>query len=171
MMTISLVVAVSRNGVIGNNGDLPWRLPSDMKLFKAVTMGKPVIMGRKTWDSLPRKPLPGRLNIVISRKSGQTPEGAELATTADQALHIAGNAGEICVIGGGEIYAMFLPVATRIYRSLVDIDVDGDTRFPHLDEGNDWHCVTSEHHPSAPGDSASFTFQILERRHRKPAGM
>jgi dihydrofolate reductase len=160
---ISLVLAVSRNGVIGKDGDLPWRIPSDLKRFKAVTLGKPVIMGRKTWDSLPRKPLPGRLNIVLTRQQRLVIDGATVVSTPEAALAACANAPEICVIGGGEIFAMFMRDATRIYRTLVNEDVAGDTRFDGFDAA-DWIVTTSEHVPRGPGDSASFEFQQLDRK-------
>jgi dihydrofolate reductase len=160
---ISLVVAVSQNGVIGNAGMLPWRLPSDLKRFKATTMGKPVIMGRKTWDSLPRKPLPGRKNIILTRRAAEAAEGATYVATRDQAISAAGEVDEVCVIGGGEIYAMFLPIAHRIYRSVVALTVEGDTRFPQLENHSDWVLTHKEHQERQPGDDASFDFEVWKR--------
>ncbi len=163
MSVISLVVAVSRNGVIGKAGGLPWHISSDLKLFKAITMGKPVIMGRKTWASLPRKPLPGRVNIVITRQSGFVAEGAHVVSNAVAAIAAAGSVEEIAVIGGGEIYGMFLPLANRVYLTEVDIDVEGDTYFPHLDRAI-WSESKSEPHPQGPNDSASFVLRIFDRQ-------
>jgi dihydrofolate reductase len=133
---ISLVYAQSRNGIIGADGGLPWRLPSDLKRFKETTLGKPIIMGRKTWEGLPRKPLPGRVNIVVTRQSSFAAEGAVVVGSVADALARAGEASEVCVIGGGEIYRMFLPLADRIYLTLVDADVEGDTRGPDLVAGD-----------------------------------
>ena len=135
MSRIAFVVAVSRNGVIGKDGGLPWRISADLKRFKQITMGKPLIMGRKTWESLPKRPLPGRTNIVITRQRGYNAQGARIAGGAEAALAIAKaeNPDEIAVIGGGEIFDMFLPLADRVYLTEVDLAVEGDTFFPELD--------------------------------------
>jgi dihydrofolate reductase len=163
MSIISLVVAVSRNGVIGRAGGLPWHLSSDLKMFKALTFGKPVIMGRKTWESLPRKPLPGRTNIVITRQSGFVADGANVVASIKAAISQAGSAEEIAVIGGGEIYHLFLPLADRIYLTEVDLEVDGDTFFPKLDRTL-WTETSSEPHPQGVNDSASFVLRIFDRK-------
>ena len=159
---ISYVVAVSRNGVIGREGGLPWHISSDLKRFKEITMGKPVVMGRKTWESLPRKPLPGRRNIVITRQSGFAPEGAEVASSAEAALRLAGDVPEVAVIGGGEIYRLFWPLVDRLYLTEVDLEVAGDTHFPAVSPG-EWREVGRELHPQGERDSASFTLRILDR--------
>jgi dihydrofolate reductase len=163
MSLISLVVAVSRNGVIGKAGGLPWHISSDLKLFKAITLGKPIIMGRKTWESLPRKPLPGRVNIVISRQSGFAADGAIVVPDAEKAILAAGQVAEIAVIGGGEIYRMFLPLTGRIYFTEVDLDVEGDTFFPKLPP-EDWLETSNEVHPCGPQDSAGFTLRVFDRK-------
>jgi dihydrofolate reductase len=165
MTIISLVVAASRNGVIGKDGGLPWHISSDLKLFKQITMGKPVIMGRKTWDSLPRKPLPGRRNIVISRKADQPTEGAEFVRGVDEALAAAkvDHPPEIAVIGGGEIYRLFWPLADQVYLTEVDLDVEGDTFFPKIDV-DEWDLLESEAHQRGPNDSASFILKRFGRR-------
>jgi dihydrofolate reductase len=159
---ITLVYAQSRNGVIGDAGSLPWSIPSDLKNFKAVTMGKPIIMGRKTWESLPRKPLPGRKNIVITRQSGFAAEGAVVAGTANEAIAAAGNTDDICIIGGGEIYLMFLPHATHIHLTEVDIDVTGDTLAPKLDFSQ-WKVVFRDGPFRGEKDSAAYSVRLLER--------
>ena len=132
MSRIVFVVAVSKNGVIGRGGGLPWHISSDLKRFKAITMGKPIIMGRKTWESLPKRPLPGRHNIVLTRQKGYLAEGATVAGSVEEAL--AGprreRSDEIAVIGGAEIFTMFLPAVERIYLTEVDLDADGETLFP-----------------------------------------
>lgn len=164
MTRISLVVAVSRNGVIGRDGGLPWHISTDLKRFKEITMGKPMIMGRKTWDSLPKKPLPGRHNIVITRQKGFAATGATVVGDAAAALVAAGGVEEVAIIGGGEIYAMFLPLAHRLYLTEVALDVDGDTRFPAIDPAQ-WREVSREGFAQGPRDSAAFTLRILDRRH------
>lgn len=168
LIPISLVVARARNGVIGRDGALPWRLKSDMALFKANTLGKPVIMGRKTWDSLPRKPLPGRLNIILTRDGSLEPIGAvcfddlsdALSTAREQAAD--DGAEEVCVIGGAALYALTLPKARRLYITEVEAEPDGDTRFPNLKE-SDWREVRREAHPAGEDDDHAFVFRVLER--------
>jgi dihydrofolate reductase len=162
MTRIALVYAQSRNGIIGRDGGLPWQLPSDLKRFKAVTMGKPVIMGRKTWESLPRKPLPGRHNIVMTRRPGFMSEGAAVVANVEQALAKAGDVEEVCVIGGAEIYKTFLPHADRIYLTEIDLETEGDTFAPIL-ESAAWKEVAREVHPAGAGDDASFILRTLDR--------
>jgi dihydrofolate reductase len=159
---ISFVVAVARNGVIGREGGLPWHISSDLKRFKEITMGKPVIMGRKTWDSLPRKPLPGRRNIVITRQPGFPAEGAEVVATPEEALSLCAGAPEVAVIGGGEVYRLFWPIVDRLYLTEVDLEVEGDTHFPDLDPA-EWREVAREVHPRSARDSAAFTLRVLDR--------
>jgi dihydrofolate reductase len=166
-------VARARNGVIGRDGGIPWRLKSDMALFKAVTMGKPVIMGRKTWESLPKRPLPGRMNIVVSRDGSyaETPaaKGALVCERFDEAVQIAreqadeDHMDEVCVIGGADLYALALPKARRIYLTEVQADVPGDVTFPAFDE-MPWKEVKREAHPAGPDDDYDFVFRVLERR-------
>ena len=161
-------VAVARNGVIGRGGALPWRLASDLAIFKAVTLGKPVIMGRRTWDSLPRKPLPGRLNVVLSRDSSFEPTGAVACEDWREAMAIAreqaaeDGASEVCVIGGGALFALALPRARRLYLTEVEAEVEGDTFMPTIDEAG-WREVRREAHPAGPSDDHAFTFRVLER--------
>jgi dihydrofolate reductase len=164
MTIISLVVAASRNGVIGKDGGLPWHISSDLKLFKQITLGKPVIMGRKTWDSLPRKPLPGRRNIVISRQLDLPFSGAEAVRNIDEALALAkvDHPDEIAVIGGGEIYRLFWPLADQIYLTEVDVEVEGDTLFPKINAA-EWELLSSEAHERGPNDSAGFVLKRLRR--------
>lgn len=133
-MRIVLHVARADNGVIGRDGRLPWRLPEDLKRFKALTLGKPMIMGRRTFESLPGL-LPGRRHIVLTRDAAWRAEGAEVAATPDAALALAGDVEEAAVIGGAEIFALFLPRADRIELTEVHRDVDGDTRLPPLGPG------------------------------------
>jgi dihydrofolate reductase len=161
---IALIYAQSRNGIIGNNGGLPWRLPSDLKRFKAVTMGKPIIMGRKTWDSLPRKPLPGRPNIILTRQKDFKPEGAIVVATVEAALLAADGVDEACVIGGAEIYNAFMPHADRIYLTEINLDVEGDTKAPQL-RIDKWEEVKREHYSASDGDDADFTLRVLDKKH------
>jgi dihydrofolate reductase len=162
------VVARARNGVIGREGRLPWRLKSDLALFKATTLGKPVIMGRKTWDSLPRKPLPGRMNLVLSRDGSFEPQGALVCTGFDEALEIAreqareDGVDEVCVIGGTALFALALPRARRLYLTEVDADPEGDAIFPAFDEAA-WREARREVHPAGEGDDHAFVFRVLER--------
>jgi dihydrofolate reductase len=159
---VSLVYAQSSNGIIGHNGGLPWHVPSDLKQFKAVTLGKPVVMGRKTWDSLPRKPLPGRLNIVVSRQSDYVAAGAVVVTGVEAALQAAGDVPEICVIGGAEIYKQFLPHASRIYLTEIDAVVVGDTPAPILDLSQ-WRELSRGELARGEKDTAAFRTRVLER--------
>nr|AIA14869.1 Dihydrofolate reductase [uncultured bacterium] len=162
MSRVAFVVAVSRNGVIGRDGGLPWHISTDLKRFKAITMGKPVIMGRKTWESLPKKPLPGRPNIVITRQKNYRAAGAIVVGDIPSALTAAGQVEEVCVIGGGEIFDMFLPQTDRIYLTEVDLEVDGDTFFPPLDPAQ-WTETAREIHPRGSNDSAGFVLRVLDR--------
>ena len=163
---IALVVARAENGVIGREGDLPWRIPSDLKRFKALTMGKPVVMGRKTWDSLPRRPLPGRPNLIVSRML-HSAEGADvfsdLGTALKAAAALAGAGGEVCVIGGAQIYAEALRQADRIYLTEVALRPEGDARFPELDP-SEWVEISAERVEPEAGDEAGFTLRLLDRR-------
>ena len=162
-------VARARNGVIGKAGKLPWRLKSDLALFKQVTMFKPVIMGRKTWDSLPFKPLPGRLNVVLSKDGSFEPNGAVVCESFGEALEIAreqaaeDGAEEVCVIGGAALYALALPRAHRIYLTEVDAEPEGDVTMPAFDEAA-WKEVRREAHPAGEGDDHPIVFRVLERR-------
>ncbi|WP_426013486.1 dihydrofolate reductase [Caulobacter sp. DWR2-3-1b2] len=162
-------VARSLNGVIGRDGDLPWRLKSDLAIFKACTMGKPVIMGRKTWDSLPRKPLPGRMNIVLSQDGSFEPQQAVVCESFLEALQMAkeqaadDGVDEVCVIGGRAIFELALPRAKRLYLTEVQAEVEGDVSFPAFDE-TAWTEVRREEHPAGPDDDHAFVFRVLERR-------
>lgn len=164
---LTLVVAVAKNGVIGRDGALPWRLSSDMKRFKAATMGKPVLMGRKTWDSLPRKPLPGRQNLVLTRASDFKAEGAWVYTdlnamiAAARAMASAAGVEEVCVIGGAELYNAVLSQAERVMLTEVNLAPDGDARLD-LDLSR-WREVSREAVAAGPNDDADFVVRTLER--------
>ncbi|HEV8230019.1 MAG TPA: dihydrofolate reductase [Candidatus Limnocylindria bacterium] len=160
MSRISFVVAVGRNKVIGKDGRLPWRLPDDMKHVRAVTMGKPLIMGRRTYDSIGH-PLKGRTNIVLTRDPAFHPEGVLVARSPEEALRLAGDAPEIIVFGGAQIYKEFLPMADRMYMTGVDADVEGDTYF---DMGkDDWRVVKNERHEADDRHKYAFNILVLDR--------
>ncbi|MET4683498.1 dihydrofolate reductase [Brevundimonas faecalis] len=171
--SIVFVVARARNGVIGRDGDLPWRLRSDLQRFKAVTVGKPCIMGRKTWESLPLKPLPGRLNIVLTKDGSYETEGmakgALVCSNLSDALSIARETAvedgvdEVCVIGGSALFEAVLPRAKRLYVTEVEAEPEGDAFFPAFDEA-DFVEIASEAHSAGEKDDHAFTFRTLERR-------
>lgn len=158
---ISLIVAASANNVIGIRGKLPWRLSDDLRRFKAVTMGKPIVMGRKTWESIGR-PLPGRQNIVITRQAGFEAPGCDVVASVDAAIDTAGEAVEIMVIGGSEIYALFLPRATRLYLTRVHADVEGDAFFPNVDDSS-WSLVDDEQLAADDNNEFDCSFEVYER--------
>lgn len=161
-------IARARNGVIGKDGRLPWRLKSDLAIFRAVTMGKPVIMGRKTWESLPKKPLVGRTNIVLSKDGSFEAKGALVCEDFSEAVQIAreqaeedGQA-EVCVIGGASLFELALQRAGRLYLTEVEAEVEGDARLSPIDESR-WREVRREAHPASEQDEHPFTFRVLER--------
>lgn len=162
---VSLIVAMDRNGVIGREGEVPWRLPTDLRTFRTVTVGKPLVMGRKTWESLPG-PLPGRTCVVVTSRSDYADEGAVVVHSPDEALararEEAGETGEVVVAGGATIYRQFLPLADRIYLTLVEAEVEGgDTYFPSVD----WGVWTAVHKLCVddPEDEHPYTFKVLRR--------
>ena len=163
---LSIIVAVAENGVMGSNNQLPWRLPDDLKHFKALSLGKPIVMGRKTFDSIGR-PLPGRLNIVISRQPGLEIPGCRVVTSIDEAIAAAQPAPgmpatEIVIVGGAEIYRQVLPQVQIIHLTRVHADVPGDVVFPKLREG-EWREVAKEYHPADERHAHAFTFSTLQR--------
>jgi dihydrofolate reductase len=161
-------LARARNGVIGRDGRLPWRLSSDLRRFKALTLGKPVIMGRKTWESLPNRPLPGRLNIVLSRRAATELGGAVVCDDFAEAVEIAreqaaeDGADEVCVIGGADLFALALPRAKRIYLTEVEGEPSGDAFAPPIDERG-WTEVVREAVPAGPKDDYPTVFRVLQR--------
>ena len=161
-------IARSRNGVIGGDGGLPWRLKSDMAIFRATTMGKPVIMGRKTWDSLPKKPLIGRTNIVLSRDGSFEPKQCVVCEEFAEAISIAREQAEedereeFCVIGGASLFEIALPRAKRVYLTEVDAEVEGDVTLAGFDESR-WKEVRADPYPASEDDEYAFTFRVLER--------
>jgi len=152
---------MARNRVIGRGNALPWHLPADMKRFKTLTMGHPVIMGRRTFDTLAR-PLPGRRNIVLTRARGPAPPGVEIASTLDDALALVKDDREPFIAGGADVYAQALPRAHRIYLTLVGTVVEGDALFPDL-PADEWALVEDEPHAADERHAFPFTFQRYER--------
>jgi dihydrofolate reductase len=168
-MIISIVVAAAENGVIGRDGWMPWRLSTDLKRFKALTTGRPVVMGRKTFEAI-GKPLPGRRNIVVTRNRNWRFEGVETAASLKGALRLVGELGgsgdsEVFVAGGGEIYRQALPLADRIHFTHVLAIVQGDTIFPSLDP-DEWTQVSSEDVPAGQRDTYPTRYVVYERRRR-----
>jgi dihydrofolate reductase len=166
-MRISLILAVSRNGVIGHDGRIPWRISTDMRRFRSLTMGKPIIMGRKQYDSV-GKPLEGRDNIVVTRNAAFAAPGILSVPNLDAALELAATLArqravdEIMVIGGAQIYALALPKADRIYLSRVEADVDGDVRFD-IGDVTDWRVVSKDVVPAGPKDQFGHVFCVFDR--------
>jgi dihydrofolate reductase len=169
-MRIAIMVAAADNGVIGRNNALPWHLPGDLQYFKRVTLGKPVIMGRKTFDSMGR-PLPGRTNIVISRNPAYRAEGAKVVPSLQRALLLAEEVAlidgveEVVVIGGADIYRLALPLAGRLYITEVHAKIEGDTHFPPVDWG-EWCESARERHQAEGPNPYDYSFVIYERRSR-----
>lgn len=167
MPRLSLIVARARNGVIGVDGNLPWRLSSDLKFFKSATLGKPVLMGRVTWESLPF-PLPGRPNLVLTRNNQYKDSRAEIftdvKTMVGRGYELAGLSGgnEVMLIGGAKLYAELLPFCDRMYITEVDTNIDGDAVFPIFDMA-EWTCSHEEAHPKGPNDDYDFTIRIYDR--------
>ena len=162
MTRVNLILARAANGVIGKDGTIPWRLPEDLKRFKALTLGHTVVMGRKTWDSLPPRfrPLPGRRNIVVTRQADWHADGAERAASLADALALCAQANETWVIGGAQIYAQAMPLAQRALVTEIDRDCDGDAYAPTFDET--WKETARAAQVSAAG--LPFSFVTLERR-------
>lgn len=165
--SLSIVVALDRNGVIGRDGALPWRLPADLQRFKAITMGKPIVMGRRTHASIGR-PLPGRRNVVLSRQPGFEAPGCVVYASLDDAL-AALDAPEVMIVGGAALYAEALPRASRLYLTEVNAEVSGDTRFPPFDRG-DWREVSAESRAADARNAHDCTFRVLERVSPSPGG-
>lgn len=162
-MNISMIAAMANNRVIGKDNKMPWRLPADLQHFKRVTLGKPVIMGRKTYQSI-GKALPGRRNIVISRQALSLPD-AETVNSIEQALALIANSEEIMIIGGGEIYRQCLPLANRLYLTQIMIDADGDAFFPDYASTGQWYVTDEEIHTPDVRNPYHYRFITLEKTH------
>jgi dihydrofolate reductase len=162
---MALIVAVARNRVIGRDGGLPWRLPEDMKWFRARTMGLPIIMGRKTWESFPKRPLPGRTNIVVTRQADYAAAGGVVVGSLAAALEVARAEAprEIMIIGGAELYAQALPLVQRIYLTRVEAEVEGDALFPSFDASG-WQETVEGVYPPSAERPIGYSFVILNRK-------
>lgn len=158
---LSLIVAMGKNRVIGANGAIPWRLPNELQLFKRITMGHHIIMGRKTWESIKRL-LPGRTTVIVTRQKDYAVAGAVMAESLQAAITACGDDPEIFMIGGGELYRESLPLADRIYLTTVDATPDGDTRMPEFDL-SDWHEVSTEAFPADDKHVHAYRFSVLQR--------
>ncbi|HHX8642861.1 TPA: type 3 dihydrofolate reductase [Vibrio diabolicus] len=159
-MIISMIAAMTDNRIIGKDNQMPWHLPADFAWFKRCTMGKPVVMGRKTYESIGR-PLPGRLNIFISRDETLKIEGVTTVTSIEQALDVAGDAEEVMIIGGGAIYAACLPMANKLYVTHIEAAIDGDTQFP--DWGDQFKETYSETYQADEKNAYNMRFTVLEK--------
>ena len=166
-MRKAMIVAMAKNRVIGRKNQLPWHLPEDLKYFKRVTMGKPIVMGRKTYESIGR-PLPGRLNVVLTRDAKWQTEGVVSAQTIDAAFSVAiaeaksKEKDEVMVIGGDQVYALCLPLVDRLYVTQVHAEVDGDAYFPEVDWGQ-WQQVSSEAHQASDNNPYDYSFVVYDR--------
>ncbi len=161
-MLLTIVVAVSENGVIGTSNQLPWRLPDDLKRFKALTLGKPIIMGRKTYESIGR-PLPGRKNIIITRRADLHIDGCVVVDSVAAALAAAEPAEEVILGGGGDLYAQLIDRVTTIHLTRVHTTLEGDVYFPPL-AAEDWQWTVEARHPADERHAHAFTFETLIRR-------
>jgi dihydrofolate reductase len=159
---LSIVVAAAENDVIGVRNELPWRLPDDLRRFKALTLGKPVLMGRKTFESI-GKPLPGRMNLVVTRQHDWTAPGCVVAGSIEEAIGAAGPVPEIAIIGGGQIFSEVLPRVNTIYLTRVHVALNGDAYFPRL-VPDEWRETDREDHAADERHAYAFSFVTLERR-------
>jgi dihydrofolate reductase len=160
-MKLSAIVAMASNRVIGANNQLPWRLPADLARFKRLTMGHAIVMGRKTYESIGR-PLPGRTMIVVTRQRGYAPEGVKVAHSVDEALALAQGDDEVFIIGGAELFAQTMDRLDRLYLTLIEREVPGDTFFPEVDLST-WKLIEQEYHPASTPDALPYAFLTYER--------
>ena len=161
-MKLSLIAAVSRNNVIGKDNKMPWHLPADLQFFKTTTMGKPIIMGRRTWESLGRV-LPGRRHIVVTRNRDYTAEGVEIVHSTNAALEQASDVYEAVIIGGAFLYKEMLPLTDRLYLTEIDAKFEGDTFFPEWNK-DEWDVVSSDSHPANEKNPFPYRFVVYDRR-------
>jgi dihydrofolate reductase len=162
VMMISIIAALGRNKVIGKNNKLPWKLPADLKHFKELTLGKPIIMGQKTFESI-GKPLPGRTNIILSLDENFKPSGCIVAHSLQEALEATKGAKEVMIAGGASVYKQFLPLADRLYLTLIDADFEGDAYFPEFNWG-DWEIIEKIENQPDKENPYKYTFLTLQRR-------
>lgn len=162
-MIISMIAAMANNRVIGLNNQMPWHLPADLAHFKKVTLGKPVVMGRKTFESIGR-PLPGRRNIIITRDRNYHAEGIEVVYSPEEAMSAVSGTEEVMIIGGGHIYETFLPQADRLYLTFIDLDVAGDTCFPDYESVATWQQVCTESYSPDERNEYSYQFVTLHKK-------
>ena len=159
---ISFVVAIGQNNVMGKDNAIPWHIPADLKFFKKVTMGHPIVMGRKTYDSI-GKPLPGRENIIMTRNQNYAQEGCTVIHTIEELLKLEEKNEEVCVIGGAEIFKITFPHADRLYLTKINHEFEGDTFFPDFDE-SEWKIISEEKGPKDEKNPYDYTFFIYERK-------
>jgi dihydrofolate reductase len=162
MSKMSMIVAMAHNRIIGADNDMPWHMPADLKHFKATTMGKPVVMGRKTYASI-GKALPGRRNIVITRDADYQLDDADVAHSIDEALAMCAQESEVMIIGGGSIYEALIAHAQQLHLTFIDVAVAGDTRFPDWTQHGQWQEVSREAHPSDEKNPHPYEFVTLVR--------
>ena len=163
VMDVTVIAAVARDGAIGIKGDMPFHISADLRRFKQITMGKPLVMGRRTFVSLPGGALPGRRNIVVTRNASFAADGAERAASLEEALRMCDGAPEVMIIGGGEIYRQAMPLATRLELTAIDADVpDADVHFPSV--GEEWAVTEQSDSATDPRSGASYRFLTLHRR-------
>lgn len=163
MIEISLIAAMAKNRVIGEQGGMPWHLPAELKYFMHNTIGKPVLFGRTTYENLPRKPLPKRDNLILTRDMSYQAPGAIVVHSLNEAIEKTDGAPELMIAGGATVYELAMPHAERMYLTLIDADVNGDTYFPSWDE-SEWETISSEQHPTDENNAYAFTTTILQRK-------
>jgi len=168
-MKVSIIVAMARNRVIGRDNAMPWHLPAELKYFKRVTMGKPIIMGRKTFESIGR-PLPGRHNIVVTRDRGYAQAGVTVVHGLPEAIAAAGDVDEVVIVGGAELYRQALPMADRLYLTEIESETEGDTWFPQIRQG-DWREVSRERRRKDPNNPFDLTWIVLDRAASETPGV
>lgn len=161
-MKIAMIAAMAANRVIGLDNKMPWHLPADLKHFKAVTLGKPVVMGRKTYESIGR-PLPGRRNIIVSRQAAPANSPVEWVNSIEQALALVADMPEVMIVGGAEIYQQCLPLATRLYLTEIELDVAGDACFPDYQSVASWQVLENQYFPVTEDNPVAYRFLTLER--------
>lgn len=161
-MIVSIITAMDKNRLIGKDNGLPWKIPADLQFFKKVTMSKPIIMGRKTFESIGR-PLPGRQNIIITRDNQFTAEGCDIAYSTEEAMTLAGDAEEVMIIGGANIYQQFLQQCDRLYLTRVNGEFTGDAWFPEIDESQ-WQEIEKEDHKADEKNEADYSFIVMQRK-------